>query len=65
MADGGRFLQQHRYARFRQGAIIATPVVHGLLSRFLQAGTPYSRSVQQTHPLPQNQLPDPGLLFDT
>ncbi|KIM44733.1 hypothetical protein M413DRAFT_442688 [Hebeloma cylindrosporum] len=30
-----------------------------------KAGTPYSRSVQQTHPLPQNQLPDPGLLFDT
>ncbi|KAF9466079.1 linoleate diol synthase [Collybia nuda] len=30
-----------------------------------KAGTPYSRSVQQTHPLPKNQLPDPGLLFDT
>ncbi|KAJ3512132.1 hypothetical protein NLJ89_g3706 [Agrocybe chaxingu] len=30
-----------------------------------KAGTPYSRSVQQTHPLPLNQLPDPGLIFDT
>jgi linoleate 10R-lipoxygenase len=30
-----------------------------------KAGTPYSRSVQQGHPLPANQLPDPGLLFDT
>ncbi|KAF9006152.1 linoleate diol synthase [Cyathus striatus] len=30
-----------------------------------KAGTPYSRSVQQTHPLPKNQLPDPGLIFDT
>ena len=39
----------------------------GLLNSFFffQAGTPYSRSVQQSHPLPQNQLPDPGLLFDT
>ncbi|KAF8966303.1 linoleate diol synthase [Flammula alnicola] len=30
-----------------------------------KAGTPYSRSVQQSHPLPQNQLPDAGLIFDT
>ncbi|KAF9038426.1 linoleate diol synthase [Panaeolus papilionaceus] len=30
-----------------------------------KAGTPYSRSVQQAHPLPKNQLPDPGLIFDT
>lgn len=30
-----------------------------------KAGTPYSRSVQQTHPLPKNQLPDAGLVFDT
>ncbi|KAF9482553.1 linoleate diol synthase [Pholiota conissans] len=30
-----------------------------------KAGTPYSRSVQQSHPLPRNQLPDPGLIFDT
>ncbi|KAL0953741.1 hypothetical protein HGRIS_004930 [Hohenbuehelia grisea] len=30
-----------------------------------KAGTPYSRSVQQTHPLPRNQLPDAGLVFDT
>ncbi|KAJ2936955.1 hypothetical protein H1R20_g146, partial [Candolleomyces eurysporus] len=30
-----------------------------------KAGTPYSRSVQQTHALPANKLPDPGLLFDT
>ncbi|KAF9530418.1 linoleate diol synthase [Crepidotus variabilis] len=30
-----------------------------------KAGTPYSRSVQQSHPLPRNQLPDPGLVFDT
>ncbi|PPQ76670.1 hypothetical protein CVT24_011915 [Panaeolus cyanescens] len=30
-----------------------------------KAGTPYSRSVQQSHPLPKNQLPDPGLIFDT
>ncbi|KAF8630158.1 hypothetical protein AX15_003106 [Amanita polypyramis BW_CC] len=30
-----------------------------------KAGTPYSRSVQQGSPLPKNQLPDPGLLFDT
>ncbi|QRW09811.1 heme peroxidase [Ceratobasidium sp. AG-Ba] len=29
-----------------------------------RAGTPYSRSVPQTHPLPLNELPDPGLLFD-
>ncbi|KZV63573.1 linoleate diol synthase [Peniophora sp. CONT] len=27
--------------------------------------TPYARSVQQTHPLPPNELPDPGLIFDT
>jgi len=30
-----------------------------------KAGTPYSRSVQQLHPLPKNSLPDPGLVFDT
>ncbi|EDR13977.1 linoleate diol synthase [Laccaria bicolor S238N-H82] len=30
-----------------------------------KAGTPYSRSVQQSNPLPKNQLPDPGLVFDT
>ncbi|KAI0322769.1 linoleate diol synthase, partial [Amylostereum chailletii] len=30
-----------------------------------KAGTPYARSVQQTHPLPQNMLPDAGLIFDT
>lgn len=30
-----------------------------------KAGTPYSRSVQQEHPLPQNDLPDAGLVFDT
>ncbi|GLB41915.1 putative animal haem peroxidase [Lyophyllum shimeji] len=30
-----------------------------------KAGTPYARSVQQSYPLPKNQLPDPGLIFDT
>ncbi|KAJ6619469.1 linoleate diol synthase [Mycena sp. CBHHK59/15] len=30
-----------------------------------KAGTPYARSVQQTHPLPKHELPDPGLVFDT
>lgn len=30
-----------------------------------KAHTPYARSVQPSHPLPYNQLPDPGLLFDT
>ncbi|KAA1469100.1 linoleate diol synthase, partial [Dentipellis sp. KUC8613] len=30
-----------------------------------KAGTPYARSVQQQHPLPQNMLPDSGLVFDT
>ncbi|EIM86629.1 linoleate diol synthase [Stereum hirsutum FP-91666 SS1] len=30
-----------------------------------KAGTPYARSVQQTHPLPRNTLPDAGLVFDT
>ena len=30
-----------------------------------KAGTPYSRSVQQVHPLPASQLPDAGLVFDT
>jgi hypothetical protein len=29
-----------------------------------KSGTPYSRSVQQTHLLPKSQLPDAGLLFD-
>ena len=30
-----------------------------------KAGTPYSRSVQQTHPLTARDLPDAGLVFDT
>lgn len=30
-----------------------------------KAGTPYSRSVQQTHPLTRREMPDPGLIFDT
>src|SRR5262245_1473904 len=30
-----------------------------------KAGTHYARSVQQTHGLPKNTLPDPGLVFDT
>jgi linoleate 10R-lipoxygenase len=30
-----------------------------------KGGTPYSRSVQQTHPLRANDLPDAGLVFDT
>ncbi|KAJ7180686.1 linoleate diol synthase [Mycena filopes] len=30
-----------------------------------KAGTPYARSVQQSHPLPKHELPDPGLVFDT
>ncbi|KAI0046507.1 linoleate diol synthase [Auriscalpium vulgare] len=30
-----------------------------------KAGMPYARTVQQTHPLPQNMLPDAGLVFDT
>ncbi|OAX41520.1 heme peroxidase [Rhizopogon vinicolor AM-OR11-026] len=30
-----------------------------------KAGTPYARSVQQTNPLPRNQMPDAGLVFDT
>lgn len=30
-----------------------------------KAHTPYARSVQQTHPLPRNELPDAGLVFDT
>ncbi|KAJ7765440.1 linoleate diol synthase [Mycena maculata] len=30
-----------------------------------KAGTPYARSVQQTHPLPKHELPDPGLVFDS
>ncbi|KAJ7115970.1 linoleate diol synthase, partial [Mycena epipterygia] len=30
-----------------------------------KAGTPYARSVQQTHPLPKHELPDSGLIFDT
>lgn len=30
-----------------------------------KAGQPYSRSVSQTHPLPRNELPDSGLVFDT
>lgn len=30
-----------------------------------KADEPYARSVQQTHPLPLNMLPDAGLVFDT
>ncbi|KAI5117535.1 hypothetical protein M0805_004768 [Coniferiporia weirii] len=30
-----------------------------------KAGTSYARSVQGKHPLPENALPDPGLVFDT
>ncbi|KAG5723411.1 Psi-producing oxygenase C [Termitomyces sp. T112] len=30
-----------------------------------KADTPYARSVQQSHPLPRNKLPDAGLIFDT
>jgi len=30
-----------------------------------KAGMPYARSVQQGNPLPRNQLPDAGLVFDT
>lgn len=30
-----------------------------------KAGTPYSRSVQQTHALPRDSLPAAGLVFDT
>ncbi|THH32027.1 hypothetical protein EUX98_g2160 [Antrodiella citrinella] len=30
-----------------------------------KAGMPYARSVQQVNPLPKNQLPDAGLVFDT
>jgi cytochrome P450 len=30
-----------------------------------KAGTPYARSVQQTHPLPKHELPDAGLVFDS
>jgi linoleate 10R-lipoxygenase len=30
-----------------------------------KANTPYSRSVQQAHPLPASALPDAGLIFDT
>jgi linoleate 10R-lipoxygenase len=30
-----------------------------------KSGTPYSRSVQQSHAIPQNSLPDAGLIFDT
>ncbi|KAN0138085.1 hypothetical protein V8E53_003974 [Lactarius tabidus] len=30
-----------------------------------KACMPYARSVQQTHPLPVNRLPDAGLVFDT
>ncbi|KAF7309764.1 Heme peroxidase [Mycena indigotica] len=29
-----------------------------------RAGTPYARSVQQSHPLPRHELPDASLLFD-
>ncbi|OAX33207.1 heme peroxidase [Rhizopogon vinicolor AM-OR11-026] len=29
-----------------------------------KAGTPYARSVQQSNPLPRNQMPDAGLVFD-
>ncbi|TCD67949.1 hypothetical protein EIP91_011750 [Steccherinum ochraceum] len=30
-----------------------------------KAGAPYARTVQQGNPLPSNQMPDPGLVFDT
>ncbi len=30
-----------------------------------KANLPYARSVQQTHPLPRNMLPDAGLVFDS
>ena len=30
-----------------------------------RAGTPYARSVQQSHPLPRDSLPNAGLVFDT
>lgn len=30
-----------------------------------KANLPYARSVQQTHPLPQNMLPDAELVFET
>ncbi len=30
-----------------------------------KADEPYARSVQQTHHLPLNMLPDAGLVFDT
>ncbi|KZT65024.1 linoleate diol synthase [Daedalea quercina L-15889] len=30
-----------------------------------QAGQPYARSAQPTHPLPRHELPDAGLIFDT
>ena len=30
-----------------------------------KANMPYARSVPQTHPLPRNELPDAGLVFDT
>lgn len=30
-----------------------------------KSGLPYARSVQGKHPLPDNILPDPGLVFDT
>jgi linoleate 10R-lipoxygenase len=30
-----------------------------------KAGMPYARSVQQSHPLPPNSLPDAGLVFDS
>jgi linoleate 10R-lipoxygenase len=30
-----------------------------------KADLPYARSVQQTHPLPHNMLPDAGLVFDS
>jgi hypothetical protein len=30
-----------------------------------KADEPYARSVQQTHHLPPNMLPDAGLVFDT
>lgn len=30
-----------------------------------KSGTPYARSVQQVHPMPAYQLPDPSLIFDS
>ncbi|KAG6889751.1 hypothetical protein C0992_004269 [Termitomyces sp. T32_za158] len=34
-------------------------------NKIVELCTPYARSVQQSHPLPRNKLPDAGLVFDT